>query len=550
MPQDNQLTMKFDPKVIEHLGVRMYSTLPPVLSELIANSYDADATKVEVELHDIGEKKIIVKDNGIGMSFDDINNKFLVIGRNRREDGESTPRGRKVIGKKGLGKLSFFGIVQTITINTVNEGKRNIFKMDWEDLMNSAGQYNITPEAVDEDVEGGETGTEIILENIKRASSFSKDLNSTIARFFIFDKEFVVSVKHNRKEPVILSNDMHFSAFTEEFSWSFPKDFVQIDSNYEYLSEIHGKILTTEKPIAPKFNARGISLFSRGKLVQIPYQFADSTSSHFFSYMTGWLKVDFIEDFPEDVISTNRQNLNWGHNQTDELHKYLEKCVQFVQSDWRRKRGRKRVKEASREFDIQDWVDSTPENIKSNLDFIVKELLEDLPEVQDGKINALLLKLREIVPPYPYYHWRNLHPIIRDPLKSDYKEGKYMQAAREGVVIYENEVKKKLGLDFFGVKLMHEAFKFRYSGTEKGIIDIKSPPKLQIVDIYSKSKTKIDMQEGQRTLSVGLVQAFRNPAHHETKKVLNKLFDGNDCLNILSLVSFLLYRLDSVGQNG
>ena len=113
MAQDNKkLAMSFDLRVIEHLGIRMYSTLPPVLSELIANAYDADATKVEIELKDVGEKKIIVKDNGTGMSFADLNKKFLVIGRNRREDGESlTPKGRKVIGKKGLGKLSFFGIV-------------------------------------------------------------------------------------------------------------------------------------------------------------------------------------------------------------------------------------------------------------------------------------------------------------------------------------------------------------------------------------------------------------------------------------------------------
>ena len=104
--------MKFDPKVIEHLGVRMYSTIPPVLGELIANAYDADATKVEIMLYDKEEKKIVIRDDGLGMSFDDINEKFLVIGRNRREGGDTTLGGRKVIGKKGLGKLSFFGIVQ------------------------------------------------------------------------------------------------------------------------------------------------------------------------------------------------------------------------------------------------------------------------------------------------------------------------------------------------------------------------------------------------------------------------------------------------------
>ena len=86
--------------------------------------------------------------------------KFLVIGRNRRADGEDlTPNGRKVIGKKGLGKLSFFGIVKTITVDTVMQGKRNIFKMDWDDLMNSTeGRYLITPEVVDEPIVGSDYG--------------------------------------------------------------------------------------------------------------------------------------------------------------------------------------------------------------------------------------------------------------------------------------------------------------------------------------------------------------------------------------------------------
>ena len=71
------LVMTFDPLTIEHLGVRLYSTLPPVLAELIANSYDADAENVTLSLNDEGsEKEIIIEDDGMGMSFDEINNKF------------------------------------------------------------------------------------------------------------------------------------------------------------------------------------------------------------------------------------------------------------------------------------------------------------------------------------------------------------------------------------------------------------------------------------------------------------------------------------------
>ena len=549
--EDKKLAMKFDPKVIQHLGIRMYSTLPPVLSELIANAYDADATEVEVELEDIGAKKIVVKDNGIGMSFTDIDKKFLVIGRNRREDGDGlTPKGRKVIGKKGLGKLSFFGIVQTITVNTIKRGKRNVFTMDWNALLSSDGQYLITPDVIDETVEGSDTGTTIELSNIKRESDFSEELlANSLARFFVCDEGFSVTIRRNGGEAVVLSNEMHFSAFGEEFSWDSPKDFDHIESDYEHRFKIIGKIITPEKPIAPRFDSRGISLFSRGKRVQSPYQFSNSTSSHFFSYMTGSLTVDFIEDFPEDVISTNRQDLNWGYSQTDELHKYLEKCVQFVQEDWRKKRRDKKVVEIDKHSDdigLEDWLGSMPEGIRDSVQVFTQSIVTDFPEIEAGKSNQLLSELKKIIPPYPYYHWRELHPYIKDDLYEDYKGERYFDAAKEATVIYENRVKKEFGLELSGTALMHASFSCD-GGENNGVISIIRPPKLQVSDL--STQTEIDIQKGQEFLSAGLMQAFRNPAHHVTRKASEELFSQNDCLNILSLISFLLHRLDHVTKN-
>ena len=552
MSKINKLTMKFEPKVIEHLGVRMYSTLPPVLSELIANAYDADATKVEVELNDIGEKKIVVQDNGLGMSFSDINEKFLVIGRNRREHGEGlTPKGRKVIGKKGLGKLSFFGIVRTIIVNTVQHGKRTIFTMDWDELMSSTeGQYLMTPKLVDENVEEGDSGTKIILTNISRESDFSEEfLANSIAKFFIFDKDFIVTMRRNAGKAVELSNDMHFSVFGEEFCWNFPEDFLHIETNYEHRHEIRGKVITPEKPIAPRFNSRGVSLFSRGKLVQSPYQFSDSTSSHFFSYMTGWVKVDFIEDFHEDVISTNRQTLNWGCSQTSELHKYLEACVRFVQLDWRKKRRDKKIAEINKNLgniDMEDWIKSMPNNMRSNFEIFTQKLIEEFPEIESDESNKLFVELQKLIPPYPYYHWRNLHPLIRNQLYEYYKNSRYLEAAKEGVIIYEKKVRNDVGLNLMTVDLMNQSFGFEGQNT-KGKIKITKYPRLQISSL--SNDTELNMQRGQQFLSVGLMQAFRNPTSHEPRTISKKLFTRSDCLDILSLVSFLLYKLDNVKKN-
>ena len=67
----------------------------------------------------------------------EINENFLTIARNRRltdkqndekrETGLSK-KGRKVTGKKGLGKLALFGIANTIIIDSIQDGKLNSFK--------------------------------------------------------------------------------------------------------------------------------------------------------------------------------------------------------------------------------------------------------------------------------------------------------------------------------------------------------------------------------------------------------------------------------------
>ena len=49
---NDKLELKFDPRTIEHLGIKMYSQLPYALAELVANAYDAGAENVRIKLYD------------------------------------------------------------------------------------------------------------------------------------------------------------------------------------------------------------------------------------------------------------------------------------------------------------------------------------------------------------------------------------------------------------------------------------------------------------------------------------------------------------------
>src|SRR5437588_9572340 len=90
-----------DLQVLKHLGIGLYSNMPAVVSEMVANAYDADAKKVEVNVKD---DEIVIKDDGLGMNETDANSKFLTVGYDKRAHETITPRfARRPMGRKGIG---------------------------------------------------------------------------------------------------------------------------------------------------------------------------------------------------------------------------------------------------------------------------------------------------------------------------------------------------------------------------------------------------------------------------------------------------------------
>ena len=190
MANGNALTMSFDPNTIQHLGIKMYSTLPAALAELIANAYDADATKVCIKIQDKKDDKyILVEDDGCGMTLEEINSCFLRIGRNRRneENRRLTPSGRIATGKKGLGKLALFGIGGTIVVSTHKAGEtlQLNFSLDWNDIL-KCSDTSYHPALTTEKAANIDKGyTFIKITNLKRKSDFSTKGSAPPRLFFV-----------------------------------------------------------------------------------------------------------------------------------------------------------------------------------------------------------------------------------------------------------------------------------------------------------------------------------------------------------------------------
>lgn len=543
---EKELVMTFDPNTIEHLGIRMYSTLPPVLAELVANAYDADATYVALKLNDKdGKKEIIIEDDGLGMSFDEINDKFLRIGRNRRieDKTQKTSKDRKIIGKKGLGKLSFFGIAHEIEITTKKDGRENTFAMSWEGIKKSKKDYKPETLKRDQKCQSDIHGTKITLRKIQRETDFSpENIANSLSKMFIIDPDFKITLQHNFESPISVNNERKYTDLEKEVEWEMPRD-VQYVSDYEKAALISGQLIATKKPISPRTNMRGIVLFSRKKLVNQPEYFSDSTSSHFFSYLTGWLEVDFIDDLEEDVISTNRQSLNWGHPEMQKLKVYLQGLIRWLEQDWRKKRSEIREKKLSEVtgVNISDWFSKLPEDIRKKVEPIVQALVKD-SELPDETHQEAVRNFHEIIPEYPKYHWRHLHSEIKAASEEDYKKQDYYRAFLEAAKRYINAVREKSGsANTSEASMMGEVF-----GEEKRVLLVAQNFKKSDGQEFQKN-TISNIESGQKFLSIGVVSGCRNPVSHEEIQDLREsgLFSEKDCLDALSLLSHLFNRLDN-----
>lgn len=379
--EDKKLKLLFDPNTIEHLGISLYSKLPSVLSELISNSWDADAESVSINfISNENDKEIVYCDDGNGMTFDELKNKYLVIGRNRRKKEdvqESEFKKRLVIGKKGLGKLSVFGVCNIVKVCSIRDGLKNEFHMDL-DLIKKCTNGNYEAEIISFNKTTDEnSGTTITLKDIRRKSDF--DLANTALslskKFQIFDEMTVKLYKNSNDTTLVsVSNELKFQSFKKEFEWSFPDN--KYDPNYEHWQELSGSIFTFETPVKDP-EMRGIYLTSRGKIVNSAEFYGARDNDQFHSYISGYLDVSFIDNFEEDVISTDRLSLNWENEKTRLLQVYLQEIIKKIGGEWRVKRATKKkdILKQHTQLDIDKWQDDLPSYEKELSNKIINPIL-------------------------------------------------------------------------------------------------------------------------------------------------------------------------------
>lgn len=189
---------------------------------------------------------------------------------------------------------------------------------------------------------------------------------------------------------------------------------------------------------------------------------------------------------------------------------------------------------SSRAKSIFDWLMSLGKTLLSE-DERIKRLvlfcLELTPNEEKGEIAEFLEKNG-----CPYnivykdslndFYKRHFHEEVNKHSKKLFLQGNYFHAVFESTKAFNNLVKSKSMNDKDGESLMMDVFSI------KGVLKLNS----------GQTVTELNVQDGIKFLSSGLMRAVRNPTAHEP--ALDWPINKQDCLDLLSMASFLFRQLD------
>ena len=191
--------------ILNHLGRNLYRSFITVLGEAISNAWDADAKNVWIHL-DRERSMFSIKDDGMGMTTDDFQSKFLKIGYSKRSDGQrKTEGGRPFIGAKGIGKLALLSCAQTISVFSKTRNSSYI-----GGVIDNTG----LDQAIKNDVEPGEYELKAL--NFELIENLKKNHNhGTIVVFEKTKKDLKTSIPQLKK---LLAMSFRFSLIDSDFS--------------------------------------------------------------------------------------------------------------------------------------------------------------------------------------------------------------------------------------------------------------------------------------------------------------------------------------------
>ncbi|HBG69679.1 MAG: TIGR02391 family protein [Bacteroidetes bacterium GWF2_43_63] len=188
-----------------------------------------------------------------------------------------------------------------------------------------------------------------------------------------------------------------------------------------------------------------------------------------------------------------------------------------------------------RAHSLYNWVMSlakTPLDSTERVKRLIKFCLELTPEEH---IKTTIAFLEKNNCPYNLLYKDNLDEFLKRNFHSEvikhsqklFAQGNYFHSVFESAKAYNKDIKIKSQSDKDGQPLMLSVW-----GCDTGVLKVTA----------CQSQSDKDFQDGIKFISGGIMSAIRNPTAHEP--AITWPIDKQDCLDILSLISFLYRQLD------
>lgn len=315
-----------------------FNTVPKVVWEYVSNSVDnpKPSQPVNVEVR-ISKERVVISDNGYGMSREELGNFFRMHAENIRRG-----RGESVRGRYGTGKCAAFGIADILRVETSQKGILNIVELSRNDIEQSrSGRPFSVRDIVVDKTTTQEDGTRIIISglNIKNI-----ELPATIA----YVERHLGRQLHNHS---VVIND-HVCEYQEPVqSWQRvfhpTHDLARIIGNIELIVKVSPTPLEKERA--------GIDILSRGI-------WHDTTQSNIDGDISrrifGEVDIPILEEkYDEEKIppfdNTRNMTLNISNPLVATLLGWIDECLREITVELTQQERERRATEEARRLNRQ-----------------------------------------------------------------------------------------------------------------------------------------------------------------------------------------------------
>lgn len=499
----NEFRFNISLQILNHLGRNLYRNFITVLGEAISNSWDADATNVWVEI-DREQNTMSILDDGVGMSEEDFQDKFLKIGYSKRNKGQykTTQKGRPFIGRKGIGKLALLSCAKNITILSQTKGGELVGGVINNDELEQAIQDDLSSTEYSLGVpsdeirsssakELKEQGTLIIFDHlndgIHNRTEYISKLVALHFRFALIDREFSIYINGDLVSVDCLSDLANATEFiwkTQGFSDPFLDSctFIKERSTLSAPERLpfRGFIASVQKPKGLKI--RGLSeervsidLFVNGRLREKDFFRSISSASITPNYLYGQIHIDGLDDGGSiDRFTSSREGVIGDDPCVREYLKHFEDTLKQIEDQWNDFRRK------HKEDGDPDNESITPQRRKA--EELINILTKDYSSIPEQKVEAWLNELREDA----YFSLEAYGDcFIAENLLRAYIEDSHKDTASTPLSFHEKaEGRRKQEID--SLKGLHHTTDIRLKTTDPYYVDLRD----LFAEIDPKTKRK------------------------------------------------------------